>query len=74
MGGLSGASSSVNSSFLAVEDYDHLSTESSPSRSNHHGIKFEEDDSRPERQREKRSVVVDDLASRIRSSALTTCR
>jgi FYVE zinc finger len=31
------------------------------------------DDKRPERQREKRSIVVDELASRVRSSALTTC-
>jgi hypothetical protein len=75
MGNLSSASSSMTSSFLVVEEYEQSAIEASPSRTNHHGIGSEEDDDhRPERQREKRSVVVDDLASRIRSSALTTCR
>eukprot|EP00980_Cylindrotheca_fusiformis_P004079 scaffold880_cov132-Cylindrotheca_fusiformis.AAC.75 len=74
MGCPSGASSSLSSGFFAVEEYEQSVTEASLSRANHDDIDTHDDDSRPERQREKRSVVVDDLASRIRSSALTACR
>ena len=65
-------------SFLAVEEGEHQDVASrSPARP---GKEQETGDhvafaqaERPERRREKRSLVVDDLASRMRSSALTTC-
>ena len=43
----------------------------SPSKS-FEKVNYSEADPRPERHRTKRSAVVDDLASRIRSSALAT--
>jgi hypothetical protein len=85
MGGLSANSSSMTSSFLAVdEDMDRFSDGiSSPERvvrdapfstsDQDFARSHSQPEERPERQREKRSLVVDDLASRIRSSALTSC-
>jgi hypothetical protein len=85
MGGLSANSSSMTNSFLAVDDdmdrfSDGISSEervvgdapfsmSDQASARSHS----QPEERPERQREKRSLVVDDLASRIRSSALTSC-
>jgi hypothetical protein len=78
LGGHSVASSSMTSSFLAVDEDMHPFRDSSPGRQACDPMmtterEMKEAEERPERKREKRSLVVDDLASRIRSSALTTC-
>ena len=75
MGSLLAASSSVTSSFLAVDEVEQSSTEPLQSGADQDGNYDLQNEDRPERKRPggKRSVVVDDLASRIRSSALTTC-
>lgn len=75
MGAHSVASSSLTSSFLALDEDEHHSRDdaSSPgqlSSGQDTEVKTEE---RPERKREKRSLIVDELASRMRSSALTSC-
>ena len=83
MGGVSATTSSVTSSFLAVDEDEHpLEDQSFSGRSNKDDSPLSSPgeivsnvnrtDERPERVREKRSIVVDELASRIRSSALTT--
>jgi hypothetical protein len=77
MGSHSAASSSLTSSFLAVdEDEQHSRDELSLPGNLNIGIGGRNDmkrDERPERRREKRSLVVDELASRMRSSTLTPC-
>lgn len=78
MGGHSVASSSLTSSFLAIDEDENHSRDdgSSPGRPTLSGpdtyIETKHDE-RPERKREKRSLIVDELASRMRSSALTSC-
>ena len=84
MGGIATTTSSMTSSFLAVdEDEHHLDYQLSSWKLNQEGSPLSttsfdaaansnRTDDRPERVREKRSIVVDELASRIRSSALTT--
>eukprot|EP00429_Kryptoperidinium_foliaceum_P138984 CAMPEP_0176288612 /NCGR_PEP_ID=MMETSP0121_2-20121125/54062_1 /TAXON_ID=160619 /ORGANISM="Kryptoperidinium foliaceum, Strain CCMP 1326" /LENGTH=235 /DNA_ID=CAMNT_0017629307 /DNA_START=97 /DNA_END=800 /DNA_ORIENTATION=+ len=73
MGGHSVASSSLTSSFLALDDFEHYSQDdtSSPGRfstatGQDNEIRTKE---RPERKREKRSLIVDELASRMHTSA-----
>jgi hypothetical protein len=77
MGGHSIASSSLTSSFLALDEDEQHSRDnaSSPGRFSVGGQETPETklDERPERKREKRSLIVDELASRMRSSALTSC-
>jgi hypothetical protein len=77
MGGHSVASSSLTSSFLAVDEDEYHSRDevSSPGRL---GVASGKDieiriEERPERKREKRSLIVDELASRMHSSTLTPC-
>jgi hypothetical protein len=73
MGGLSPASSPLTSSFLAAEDYEQstiLERTLSPSATESEASLMQKKhniykDKRPERQREKRSVVVDNLASKM---------
>ena len=84
MGAISAASSSMTSSFHAVDDDDHHLCDGSwsPERQHRESSLSSSDDltpkgngseERPERHREKRSLVVDELASLIRSSTLATC-
>ena len=75
MGSLSVASSSATNSFLAVDEVEQSSTGPLQSGAGQDGKYDLQNEDRPERKRPggKRSVVVDDLASQIRSSALTTC-
>jgi hypothetical protein len=72
MGGVSAASSSMTSSFLAIDENErevmngisHIRIPDGDALDEHnHG--------RPERMRQKRSVVVDDLVWQMRTSALT---
>jgi hypothetical protein len=70
MGGVSASSSVLTSSFLGVEDNSALS-DSFPATSIRRSGNIKNHDERPERQRPKRSVIVDDLVSQMRSSALT---
>jgi hypothetical protein len=67
----------MTSSFLAVDEEETPFTDHpSPGRLARDQTAADQDriaEERPERRREKRSLVVDDLASRIRSSSLTTC-
>lgn len=80
MGGHSVASSSLTSSFLAIDEDENHSRDdgSSPGRptltvsGQDTGLETKQEE-RPERKREKRSLIVDELASRMRSSALTSC-
>jgi hypothetical protein len=59
---------------MAVDEDEHPFTEGLPTGKQFSTIDQEVIiEEKPERRREKRSMVVDDLASRIRSSALTTC-
>jgi Lipase (class 3)/FYVE zinc finger len=85
MGTHSAASSSLTSSFFAVdEDEQHSRDEPSTPGSFSIGTVGSNDiqrgggqdikrDERPERRREKRSLVVDELASRMRSSTVAPC-
>ena len=84
MGGVSAASSSMTSSFLVEDDeYPLMDRQpASPGRNVTDFVPADKDatfsgenheESKPERQREKRSLIVDELASQIRASALTTC-
>ena len=77
MGAQSVASSSLTSSFLAVdEDEQHSRDDWSPLGTFRKVVNGSSDmkrDERPERRREKRSLIVDELASRMRSSTLTPC-
>ncbi len=74
MGGYSIASSSMTSSFLAIDEDENHSRDdgSSPGRVGGPDNEMKPEE-RPERKREKRSLIVDELASRMRSSALTSC-
>lgn len=78
MGGLSTASSSMQSSLMVVEEEEEDRQVDDATASEVDvcvpaiGGAGVTNVSKPERQRERRSVVVDDLASRIRLSALTT--
>jgi hypothetical protein len=65
MGGVSAASSPMTSSILAGDEDERTLSDCS-SASVHEEVK-----EKPERRRQKRSVVVDDLVSQMRSSALT---
>lgn len=77
MGGHSHASSSMTSSFLAIdEDEQHFREDAlSPDGTRTNGPEEceNQEEGRPERRRERRSLVIDELASRMRSSALATC-
>jgi len=65
MGGVSAVSSSMTSSLLAVVENKRILSDCSPASV------LTEEKEKPERRRQKRSVVVDDLVSLMRSSALT---
>jgi len=71
MGAHSVTSSSLTSSFLGAEDELHSHDDGTPLGSG--GSNDTKRDERPERRREKRSVIVDELASRMRSSTLAPC-
>ncbi|KAG7346309.1 FYVE zinc finger domain containing protein [Nitzschia inconspicua] len=71
MGGVSAASSVMTSSYMGPEEGSATSSDSTPSRSAQSDGYVDEYDRRPERTRERRSVIVDDLVSQMRSSALT---
>lgn len=62
MGGVSTVSSSMTSSFLALDEDENTFGELTPPKP----------EERPERKREKRSVIVDDLANKIRASTLSS--
>jgi ribosome-binding protein aMBF1 (putative translation factor) len=77
MGGVSTHSSSMTSSFLAVDEDEHTFGETTPKKSfgDSTAGSLDQDsklEERPERKREKRSLVVDDLANKIRASALSS--
>mmetsp|Transcript_10857 Transcript_10857/g.17098 ORF Transcript_10857/g.17098 Transcript_10857/m.17098 type:complete len:1210 (-) Transcript_10857:22-3651(-) len=79
MGGISTQSSSMTSSFLAVDEDEHAFGESpnkkSPGDPTIRAGSLDQEpksEERPERKREKRSMVVDDLANRMRASALSS--
>jgi hypothetical protein len=72
MGGVSAASSSMTSmtsSFLAIDEDDHTLSDTSLGRPGHDGT--DDESGRPERRRQKRNMVVDDLVAQMKSSALT---
>jgi hypothetical protein len=73
MGGVSASSSSLTSSFLAANEEEQTTfNEFSIPASRTGSCDFPYDfDARPERIRQQRSVVVDDLVAQMRSSALT---
>lgn len=68
-GGVSAASSSMTSSFMAVDEDERTLSDSSPGRAGSEST--DEIKERPERRRTKRSLVLDDLVCQMRSSALT---
>jgi hypothetical protein len=69
MGGVSAASSVTTGSFSGVDDLSD-SIQGRDKGVDQRGT-VDENEKRPERRRQKRSVVVDDLVSQMRSSALT---
>eukprot|EP00529_Nitzschia_sp_RCC80_P000277 CAMPEP_0113443416 /NCGR_PEP_ID=MMETSP0014_2-20120614/2128_1 /TAXON_ID=2857 /ORGANISM="Nitzschia sp." /LENGTH=863 /DNA_ID=CAMNT_0000334373 /DNA_START=1 /DNA_END=2592 /DNA_ORIENTATION=- /assembly_acc=CAM_ASM_000159 len=69
MGGVSAASSSMTSSFFAVDEDDHTLSDTSQGRPGREVI--DDESGRPERRRQKRNMVVDDLVAQMKSSALT---
>lgn len=71
MGGVSATSSVMTSSYMGIEEECLAVNDSLPVRSVRRDGMVDDYDERPERRRQKRSVIVDDLVSRIRSSALT---
>jgi len=65
MGGVSATSSSMSSCFLTAKKDNRVGSSYSST------VPHEEEKKKPERTRQKRSAIVDDLVSRMRSSALT---
>lgn len=80
MGGISTVSSSMASSFLAVDEdentFGELTSKKDIADPSALSISMDQElpkpEERPERKREKRSVIVDDLANKIRASALSS--